>query len=1560
MKFGDYKKRMNLIGKVINVLYRFRIPIISGIVLITASALVLTGISGLAQGVSLDDNSFKYGEDVSAYGKSTFGSADLEFSPKNQNKWTKEVPVRAGEYDVRAYSVNGFGQETYSKPQSFSIAPLDLEIKNVNTQLTYGDDINFVASNLVLGDRLETIDVTFGEEFNEFNPFGEGDRFDTTYTIDLSKTKIYNTKNEDVTYCYNIPNKPVDITIKKRPLDIIVKQNKKDYDGDPLSTEGNTYVSDTTPLAEGDETRIVYNTSIKDVGKIDISDIVNVYNGDIDRTNFYDISYNVNSLEITKRDLTITTNSISRDYNGQILSKDATQSDNQLTYTLSNTLAKGHEFVFISFGSEGAYKPVSGSMNTLNYCIIDEEGNDVTKSHYYIKEDFGLINISKRQLDISYKQVNPETFNYQTLTGGYILNSEIAPTDALSHTLKDGHFDTLSSIDHIFYEYDFSVFNNHLGVDVTSDCYNITINGIGELHIKAAPLKIWSNDLTKTYDGIAYSSEENTEDNSKLVGYSEGLLNGHTIEFNFGYSGSLFVNGDNSFTYSILDQNNNDVSWCYEPSVRYGKITTKKRDLKYKFSSNKWVYDGKSHSDTNIIDTSGNGDFNLASGDDIRVLEDTFSNIMNYGQIDNHGSVRVYHNFEDRTAYYSLPSYEESKGNLSITKRPIEITYNVPESKLYDGQKILIDQSDVSVSNLPDNHSCIFVLNYDEIFLSGNYDIQISDLKIFNNLDENVTSNFDIYYENNLHVFRENIDDEPTPLTLGRVEISKRSLNLSTYSKEKIYDGENLDSYDAIPDGHTEVYVINECDGLLPQETIQVDSVSHVNNVGTTTNNISIRVSNPVLGDVTSCYDITYNPGELSVIPAEVEIEFPNNSPFLYDSHNHTLNSTNMQVRGLVSGHRIQLNKKSFVEVGEYPLADTFTYKIYDSNNDDVTNNYKSLSIIGSPLVILKAPLQINMLNIHITLDNQVLPNIKDITVVSGLGYNDKLNISFEKDALTKVKNEIFPVVNYDVIRKSTGKSSMSNYDVTYIPGIASFDKTQITIGFYHEMYTLDYLDTIIDVNNNYKLQPSTTKLPENYYYEGIEIAADRTVRDVGVYQLSMVNIENIEIYKIESGEKVYVTDNFNINITNTTAQLEIKKMKLTFDKCSNEYIYDGDIKCIKPVSGRFVNTRHHAEIKDHVLAIDVGVYYYKVSSVEDIIIKDYYGNDVTYMYEIFVTEQLTNDGFDVTINKSAFTVYTPYVSKYFDGSQISKDDFKEKPPFNVKVEAEDEHDIPIYPFDPMRFGIDKNRIVLSFPILPTDFIAYKKSYSLEVKVYDSSDKDVSHNYDIEVVPNFIEIKPIEIYYSTSHSNTTYNGQSYDTQQNLLNDQSVNDIVTVNLNQLPEEVFKYITNNYDCAYSYVDTSNFMVGTYSETPKFVILYKGYNLIDTGSIIMVSTNGDYRFTINQARLTITNKSQDIIISRRNPKASEELFVSNLVSGDTIYINDEQYQAGKEDYGFFDMKDGSPEGIVYGSDFFNQYINISTIRIVRYVDGNYVDVTHCYNINFVWYDIIVRTLS
>ena len=1558
MKYQEYKKKMEKIAKVLNVLYRFRFPIGGTILVILAGSLTLTGLSGKAQNVILENTELVYGQSVTAYGKSIFGDAEIQYSKINEDNWSTEVPYRAGSYKARGVSKNGFGQTTYTDTVDFSIAPKPLNVSLSATTITYGDELSYTSDVLKeRGDKLESINFTYGEEFDQENPFGENETFDTKVRYDVSSVKILDVNNEDVTYCYDLNVSDLDLKVKKRQLKLVSTETRKEYDGTSLTNE-NYYISNDTSLASGDEISVT-PASITEIGSTSLSsDSVTVMHGSKNRTKFYNIVWDApGTLTIVKRKLTINTNNINRSYNGRMLSDSADNSDDKLEYTQTGLLTElGHEIKDVVFASQGAYKPISGSPNAItSYAIVDENGADV-KDHYDITINEGTINITKVPLVVTYDQKE----RYYDFTSdpliGDITYTGLVEGDEFNYNL-DGVYETDSiSIDipGTFTCTDVNIQNNTLGLDVT-DCYDISYaNDYGYVHIKALPLTITSNSLSTTYDGTVFSAT--SENPQKLLSVEAvGLQEGHQLNVAFDYEGTMFLSNSvsNTFTYNVIDTaTSQDVTHLYLATPVYGTLSTAKRDLYVTFDSGEWVFDGASHL-ADHYDANG-----LADGDTIEFTSD-YPSVTYYGSINNSRDFYISRSGSPVSDYYNIHT---TYGTLNVTKKELTISYSVPESKMYDAEPISIDPSDVTVSGL-DTSAFRYELsmNYGSIerYQQGGYDIRISSLEIYRIDDiygnNPLSGNFTFNYQGSKFNSANN-------LMLGHVDISKRPLHVSSKTLEKVYDGVELNSES---DGIA--YIYEEGDLLSAKgHYLQFYSGSSQTLVGSTTNSITLRVFDAYSNDITDCYDMSgayMTLGTLTVTQNDsLVITFPNITSKEYNGSNQVPDRT-FTSENLGMGDEISVSYKAMMlNAGEYPLADCFNINITRSSAD-VNYCYKNITLIGNPFVITKFDLTITMHDINRGLDSSNFPNANSNRNISReIPDTDALDLQYPSNALEMVEEGIYPTPTYTITNKTNGQDRLSNYNITLIDGTANVDLIELELWLSDTGFS--YLGSPINYGNGETFWSYDWMLLSSYNCNITGLQAEvetEEFKEPGTYSVKAINTEDIRITRFNNStqQQEDVTAYFKLVFKSLTCNAVIYKQRIEIYQLEVEKTYDGK-EIFTGYSGSMASPDHHLEIVNSGAQsiIKPGTITNVINDESEVVIKDGQGNDVSYLYDIIIDPSVLGQTIRTTVNPYEITVETRNHEKAFDGTVFKITDFYGYDTVFTHYYGNYSQSTRYY--EQVYTGITADcyaylptgdTIYYTYPVFANYHVQVVDN-EVDIQILDSNGNDVKDCYNITTNFGTLTISSLEYSYTTNANNKTYSGTSYSL-TDYLNKKDSN-FINFDVNNLPEELLDYINSNKDNLYAQLTAGDgdFVVGSYSVTPTFVFIYNGDDLVAMGDIIF--TGGNVSSTIGKRSITINNiQNQIAYISSRYPSASEELEYVGLASGDVLYIGEEEWSDEIEDYAIIP---NMTENRTYTASELATYLTVSDIHIYRTVKGVRYDVTNCYNIQLVFYDIRV----
>ena len=1567
MKYQEYKQKMEKISKVLNVLYRFRFPIGGAIIAIIAGSLTLTGLSGKAQNVILESTELVYGQSVTAYGKSIFGDAEIEYSKVNEDNWSSEAPYRAGNYKARGKSKNGFGQITYTDAVDFSIAPKPLDVSLTATTITYGEELSYTSKVLKdRGDRIESINFTYGEEFDQADPFGTKDYFETKVKYDVGSVKIVDINNEDVTYCYDLNVSDLDLKVKKRQLKLVSSSTKKEYDGSPLTNE-NYYISNDTSLASGDEISFT-PTSITEIGSVNINNNVTIMHGDKNRTKFYSVVWDApGTLTIVKRKLTISTNDINRPYNGHILSDSTNNSDDRLEYTQTGLLTElGHQIKDVAFASQGAFRPIQASPNAINsYAIVDEHGNDV-KDYYEVNIQEGTINITAVPLTITYERKERlYDFTDDPLEAG-ITYEGLLEDDKIEYTLT-GQYSTTqyseSPLDY-FTCSSYSMSNPNLGADVT-DCYDVSFaNEYGYVFIKKFPLTITTNSINTTYDGTLFSS---TSDNPerKLSYEQTGLLEGHELSVSFNYESQMFVNADNTFSYNIIDTaTSEDVTHLYMLTSDFGHITTNKRDVSVTFDSGEWVYDGAPHL-ADHYEVEG-----LADGDTIEFTSD-FPAVSAYSSTPyvNSRSFYISRGGSPVDEFYNTPVIHS--GTLTINRKELTISYTVPESKTYDAEPIPISPSDVTIEGLDTGtFTYDLSLNYGSIerWIDGGYDIRISNLEIYHKDDiyhENpLTDNFSFKYVFNA---QETKVISANNLLLGHVDIYKRPLHISSKTLEKKYDGLPLYS-----DSDGVAYIYEESELLSAKgHFLELASRSEQTLVGSTTNNITVRVLDSSYNDVSDCYDMTgiyMTVGQLIVTENDsLVITFTNIVSSEYTGNNQVADPTN-EATNLGVGDEIDVAYKPVWRAGEYSIDDCFNINILrDGKTRNVNNCYKDITIVGGPFVINKFSLDIYMNDITRGLDSGNLPSANNNRSISrAIPSTDTLNLQYPSNAVDLVEEGIYPTPSYTITNKAGTEDRLANYDIHLHDGIAHVELIDLNLSIVHQ-YPLSYTGNVIYPNVSY-LWNRPTDILDYYNVElvGLECSIDGELKDPGTYTVTAINTGNIRVVRKYTQEDV--TPYFNLNFGSLTGSIVISKAKIEIKELEFNKSYDGK-EIFTGYEGSFFNNSHHIELVNPGAQSITrpGTITNVINDVSDVVVKDGQGNDVTYLYEIIIDSSVLGQTIRTTVTPCNIEIITPSYTKSFDGKPFDKDVINNSSmeryiyayyDFNNSYygDAALTYDNHVYDFD-----VDADYYIMlstgdtvfcKCPVY-TNYHVQTVSHEVDIQILDSDGNDISDCYNLTTNFGTLRINQLQYSYSPKANNKTYNGTSYTTIDSLTD--TTKKFIDFNKDALPDTLLQYLSTHPDDFYAMLlaGETAFMAGSYTDTPVFVFMYNNEDIVGLGDILFIG--GNVSSNVSKKNLTINNMPNQTacLDFDRFTCASEKLQISPWASGDQIYIGDEPFDKNKKNY--IAIPDMS-EIKVYTEADLALIINESIIHIYRTVNGVTYDVTSCYNITFEYYEITV----
>ena len=441
-------------------------------------------------------------------------------------------------------------------------------------------------------------------------------------------------------------------------INIKAASDSKPYDGKALTNDGYSFTQGV--LVNGDILHVVVKGSVTDVdeGKV-VNEITRYYvttaDGSRDVTKSYTFGEIVNgTLEIIPREITLTSGSDEKIYDGTPLTKDEV--------TVS---APG--FV----GDEGATYTVTGSQtevgesdNTFTYKL-----NDNTKaSNYTITPEYGklkvkpvtdevIVTITERSGSYKYDGTEKTVEGYDVSINNklYTVNDFTFSGDATIKGTDAGTYDMNLAPE------DFKNLNGNF------KNVRFVIND-GTLVITPRVLTITSGSGSKEYDGTPLT-------NSEITVTGDGFVKGEGATYTFTGSQTNKGSSENTFTYE-LNSNTKQQNYTITPAYGDLTVTAVSTQIVITAASDSKPYDGQPL-------TNGNYTFIGKLAEDDKLEVKVVGSQTDRGSSDNVvKSYKVTRNGVDVTNNYTFGASQ--KGTLTVTPRPVTLTSGGGE-KEYDG-----------------------------------------------------------------------------------------------------------------------------------------------------------------------------------------------------------------------------------------------------------------------------------------------------------------------------------------------------------------------------------------------------------------------------------------------------------------------------------------------------------------------------------------------------------------------------------------------------------------------------------------------------------------------------------------------------------------------------------------------------------------------------------------------------------------------------------------------------------------------------------------------------------
>lgn len=962
MRYQEYEKKVARLVKIRNVIYRFRVALISAAIAILA--VVVT--SNVTKGIIISDISspktIEYGTTLNLSSSAFLGRTTVEYKQDGTNTWTKEVPVLVGDYSARTYSKNSFGHYYYGNEIRFKIVPKAVDVTISENSQVYGEEFHL------------DIDLAYEDKIAEYKVDLES-ILDTRTKANPKNVKIVNKDSVDVTKCYSFSYISKRVEMLPRKITVASPYQSKEYDGEPINLEGPDIINGS--LAKGDNIfyESIQPTFIFGTGQAYFTaKVLNKFGNDV--SHFYDIHYEYGHLQINRRKITITSYSYNKTYDGTGFEI------NGPGYAItSGSLVPGHRIQYLSTLEDRIRDPyVKDETNYFTVSIINESNENVTQ-YYDIEPVYGKITITKRKITIKTgSMTNEYDGTLQSCTSYVFVNSSLADGDrVISFSATVARYVAIYTNEFLS-----MVIENSQDVDVTF-CYEISYV-FGQINIERREVHIQTSTTVKQYNG-SYQ----TPDTDTLFTITYGsLADGDFISYQ---KETLPISLrpcslENRFNFRIYNsQTKRDVTDQYHLTISYGTFQIVKRETVISNDPIKKIYDNEPY------DAVVYGDY---TKENIKITPEIPTSDMIQG-------IRIYHPAVDageytpiidisdisvtnvsegdvRDCYYFIVRPEES--SLCIAQRIVNITGS-SEEFIYDAQYHTL--SGFTVTGLLDNHTISGIYS-EASFLkdAGSVPVNVltDDVRITDSNGNDVTHNYAIN------------------VIPGTLTIKPRPITFTCNPASKVFDNRPLE-YD-----HT-VWISSG--NFVPGDRGNFSWISDKMLYVTDVPQARFDVYNSNDEDVTSNYDVTYDfdvkieplilkfevdhiytiyDGEYQRLVCQTGLQYVFTSNQTYDD------SDKFKLVSEIPNHMTVYASPRNIEalyVGTYTLEDSLLhYSVYDTElNDYIPIENFGYETIGG-LTIKEREITVASINLDIAYIGTETPN--ELFILEGsLGAGDSL-----------------------------------------------------------------------------------------------------------------------------------------------------------------------------------------------------------------------------------------------------------------------------------------------------------------------------------------------------------------------------------------------------------------------------------------------------------------------------------------------------------------------------------------------------------------------------------------
>ena len=1016
------------------------------------------------------------------------------------------------------------------------IARQDITLTPQSLTLTYsGTEI--VYENPALSVKGGTAQIKTRIYDSEGNLLAGNPVYAGVYTAEIipEQTKVYS-GDDDVTKHYNISYETATITINKRHITVISGSGSKEYDG-------KVYLHKETVIYDGllpvHNYILKYEKDLINAGKYENECEFIIY--DKDRENVtanYEIEYVFGEIEITPREIKLTTHDAAKVYDGVPFDETSfsMQKDGE------DALVAGHSAIPVYNYRDynaGTY------VNEITVRIVDDRNYDVT-DNYEIEYEYGALEILKREISItsatdSWVYDGNEHSNTQV---SLLLHSELGEIDS---ALADGDEIYVAEFTEVaFFTPDGE--QNVIGCKILKDGEDVTDNYDikyvwGTLKIEKRPLVITTPSISKVYDGtpLLGTEEQSYADNlawCDWLGMPDevaSLINCGEIE--------------NATKFNVLSNYLSDLKTSsYDITYVNGTLEVTVRDITVTTPTLDKFYDGEPLMGDRELPKLTEIENHVFRPFDVSQRTDA-------GEVTNTTQYKISRLDEDGewdvTECFNI-SYEY--GTLTVNRRNVWVL-TATAQKEYDGTP-LIRAEGWEDTDYPENQDGFGLV--ENHVLKVDKAIEPSSITDVDSIPNAVY--FKVFFEAN-----DVSENYYIRYSFGTLTVTQRIILITTADDEWTYDAglhSNGNATAVHGSGSTrDDFVPDNLEAFVPGHTLALLTAREVTTVGSYENFCVYDITDESGESIISNYYLIIKYGTLTVNPRPIIITTHSgdrvfdDTPFTYISAD-AEGYDGENERGILSGHGIVHDEEKFTAsvtfVKEGKVENELHYRIFGGEGE-VTENYKIEYVYGK-IHVTARPITIITATSHSEFDGNVYSDIDGYDVAGEYGIvNNHYLVAEEGYATVQfvTDGEIKNKVSYRVERE--GVDLTDNYGIEY-----EYGKIWLTVR-----------SVLITTNTNSWTYDGEAHSDAGYKEEHINAIIGTPDKEAGLvlgHKLAVVGTPaEVKNYTEDPVENIvdYIVENEQINknyaLTVVYGYLSISKRPVIITTATKDKVYDGN-----------------------------------------------------------------------------------------------------------------------------------------------------------------------------------------------------------------------------------------------------------------------------------------------------------------------------------------------------------------------------------------------------------------